>query len=277
MKKVLSIAVRVIALSFITVFFLACSSSGSSGDSSDAELNPVETFSDADTSESFTLETLGFTGPWGYNKSENGDRLYPLVVSGCWGEGEGEYAKVNKRYPAFVIDYQKNGVSDGEALAVWIDKAIAAGYRIDPDRIYLTGFSMGGSGSFPLAQGMYNKGKYFAAIVRVAGQSQSDLGNEIAEKTAVWYHIGLNDDAIRVEVARDALAFNRAYACNEDATESSATDSITGYDRTTVTLTRSGYEMFKYSEYVGMGHDPSPCYRDANLFPWMFSHSLSVR
>lgn len=273
MKKALAVAASVIALSLVALSLVACSS----GNSSDVELNPVEKFSDADKPESYTLDTLDFTGPWGYEKSGNGDRLYPLVVSGCWGEGEGEYAKVNTRYPAFVVDYQKNGESDGEALAVWIDKAIAAGYRIDTDRIYLTGFSMGGSGSFPLAKGMYNKGQYFAAIVRVAGQSQSDLGNEIAKKTAVWYHIGLADDAIRIEVARAALAFNRAYACNGTAKESSTTDSVTGFARTTVTLTRSGYEMFKYSEYSGMGHDPSPCYRDENLFPWMFSHSLSVR
>jgi dienelactone hydrolase len=273
MKKALALAARAVALSLIAFSFLACSSSVSP----DAELNPSETFSDADKPESFSIESREVTGPWGYDKNENGDRLYPLVVSGYWGEGAGEYAKVNARYPAFVIDYQKNGESDGEALAVWIDKAIAAGYRIDPERIYLTGFSMGASGSFPLARGMSNKGKYFAAIVRVAGQSESDLGNEIAAKTAVWYHIGLEDDATRIDVARAALALNRAYACNKSAKESTSADSVTGYQRTTVTLNRSGYEMFKYSEYVGMGHDPSPCYRDENLFPWVFSHSLSAR
>lgn len=242
-----------------------------------ADINPVENFTETDRCESFSFSSRVFAGPWGYDKSENENRSYPLVVSGCWGESEGEYASVNQRYPAFVIDYQKNTVSDGEALAVWIDAAITAGYRIDVNRIYLTGFSQGGSGSFPLARGMYNKKKYFAAIIRVAGQSQSDLGDDIAAKTAVWYHIGLNDDAIRVSVARAALAKFRAYACNKGAVETENSDAITGYQRTTVTLVRSEFEMLKYSEYTGMGHSSSPCYRDDALFPWMFSHSLALR
>jgi hypothetical protein len=119
-----------------------------------ADINPVEKFTETDRCESFSFASREFSGPWGYKRSENDKRSYPLVVSGCWGEGQSQYESVNQRYPAFVIDYQKNTVSDGEALAVWIDSAIAAGYRIDTNSIYLTGFSQGGSGSFPLARGM---------------------------------------------------------------------------------------------------------------------------
>jgi len=266
---------RVIAVLVVTgsLFLVACCLSGNGN----VDLNPVESFAESDAPETCTFDSRQFTGPWGYKKDENENRSYPLVVSGCWGEGEGQYKAVNRRYPAFVIDYQKNTVSDGEALAEWITNAIAAGYRIDVNRIYLTGFSQGGSGSFPLARGMHNKGKYFAAIIRVAGQSQSDLGNDIATRTAVWYHIGLNDTATRVTVARDALANFRAYACNGAAVETEKTDDVTGHPRTTVTLSRSGFEMFKYSEYTGMGHDSSACYRDGTLFPWMFSQSLALR
>ncbi len=64
---------------------------------------------------------------------------------------------------------------------------------------------------------------------------------------------------------------------NGHISQSMKDDDITGYARTTVTLTRSGKPMFKYSEYAGMGHDPSPCYRDESLFPWMFSHTLAPR
>ena len=132
--------------------------------------------------------TAGILKAPGDTPEANAARNYPLLVSGYWGEGQGEYSAVSKTHPAFVIDYQKDGVGDGEALADWIDSAIAAGFRIDRTRVYLTGFSRGGSGSFPLAKGMYNKDRYFATIVRVAGQSQSDIGNAIAEKTALWYH-----------------------------------------------------------------------------------------
>ncbi len=261
----------------LAVAFSLVACSGNEPSDPERELNPVESFTEADAPESFTLDSLGFAGPWGYDKPENAERLYPLVVSGYWGEGLGEYAAVARRYPAFTLDYQKNGEADGEALAAWIDAAIAAGYRVDANRVYLTGFSMGGSGSFPLARGMRSGGKHFAAIVRVAGQSESDLGDAIAAKTALWYHIGLEDTATRVEVARDALARNRAYPCNASASETSVADTIAGHDRVTVTLTRSGRETFKYSEYAGMGHDPSACYRDERLFEWMFSRSLDGR
>lgn len=242
-----------------------------------ATLNPVESFEGSDGPSECRCDSLPFTGPWGYNKSENAFRKYPLLVSGCWGEGASQYLRYARIYPAFVLDYQKNTVSDGKILGQWIKGAIESGYRIDLNRIYLTGFSKGGSGSFPLAKGMYDAGLYFAAIVRIAGQSQSDLGNEIVEKTAIWYHIGLNDEPKRVEVARKTLECIRHYACNKDAMETSVSDNTAGFDRNTIALKRSGRPMFIYSEYTGMGHDSSPCYEDESIFPWMFSYSLQYR
>ena len=274
MKSLRSVTTGLAALALAS-FLSGCSAAGAEPYPFDnGVLNPVETFSPSDAPKGFDVNEVGFTGPWGYDKTENASRLYPLVVAGYWGEGVGQYEQVAKRYPAFVLRYEKDGVSDGEALADWIDAAIAAGYRIDANRVYLTGFSQGGSGSFPLARGMYNKGKYFAAIVRVAGQSQSDIGNAIASKTAIWYHLGLTDTEQRVNVARDTLARNRAYACNKGAKETSVQDTVAGYPRTTVTLTRSGKAMFKYSEYEGMGHSSGPCYEDDTVFPWAFSHTL---
>ncbi len=237
-----------------------------------------ETFEDADAPEEVIHEGLSFFTPWGYEKFENAFRKYPLLVSGCWGEGQSYYySRAAQVYPAFVIDYQQTSESDGQALGEWIKSAIDAGFRIDTNRLYLTGFSAGESGSYPLAKGLYAENLYFAAIIRVAGQSQSDLGNDIAKKTALWYHIGLSDTETRVEVAREALENMRSYACNACAFETSASDTFTGYERTTVTLTRIFHPMFKYSEYTGMGHTPGPCYTDEALFPWLFSHSLEYR
>jgi hypothetical protein len=96
-----------------------------------------------------------------------------------------------------------------------------------PDRFkpYLPNrFSYGGSSSYPLAKGMYAEGAYFAAIIRVAGQSQSDLGNEIARKTAVWYHIGLSDTETRWKLPA-VLNVLRNYECNKGAAETKTTDS----------------------------------------------------
>ena len=199
--------IRTIALVIaiiLCLFAVACSDGAgdSKHDGASLPLDPPETFTDDEAPVTLSHDGRNFESPWGYAREANAARNYPLLVSGYWGEGQGEYSAVSKTHPAFVIDYQKDGVGDGEALADWIDSAIAAGFRIDRTRVYLTGFSRGGSGSFPLAKGMYNKDRYFAAIVRVAGQSQSEIGNAIAEKTALWYHIGLLDTEQRVQVAR---------------------------------------------------------------------------
>lgn len=264
-------------LYLITIMYLLSFVSCEKSSSDVVELNPKETFVEADAPVNFIHEGHTFQSPWGYKKADNESRSYPLVVSGMWGEGQEKYKAVAKNYPAFVIDYQKSEAADGQALAKWIKSAISAGYRIDLNRIYLTGFSYGGSSSYPLAKGMFAEGVYFAAIIRVAGQSQSDLGNAIAQKTAVWYHIGLSDDAVRVKVAREAMEYMRKYECNKGASETKDADNIAGYERTTVTLTRSGYPIFKYSEYAKMGHTPDPCYTDRTLLPWLFSHSLKLR
>jgi predicted peptidase len=265
------------SLYLITVMYLLSFVSCEKSNSDVIELNPKESFIDSDAPGEYTHENVKFQSPWGYKKADNASRQYPIVVSGMWGEGQEYYKSVAQQYPAFVIDYQKSSSVDGQALAKWIKSAINAGYRIDLNRIYLTGFSYGASSSYPLAKGMYAEGVYFAAIIRVAGQSQSDLGNEIAQQTAVWYHIGLADEDTRITVARDALEYMRKYKCNSGASESKTSDSKTGYDRTTVTLTRSGYPMFKYSEYAKMGHTPTPCYTDEALFSWLFNHSLKCR
>ncbi|MFB6320140.1 hypothetical protein [Saccharicrinis sp. FJH54] len=241
------------------------------------DINPHETFEEADAPETFVHEGRAFKSPWGYNKPENASRLYPILVSGMWGDGERNYQAVAKDFPAFVIDYQKPSETDGQILGQWIKSALQAGYHIDVNRIYYIGFSYGGSSSYPLAKGMFAENMFFAAIIRMAGQSQSDLGNDIAQQTAVWYHIGLNDEPIRVQVARDALEYMNNYPCNNSVVESTTSDNITGYERNTIILTRNIYSMFVYSEYTGMGHTSIPCFLDQTLFPWLFNHSLDFR
>jgi predicted peptidase len=243
--------------------------------------NPTEDFIEADrpgtvvalySALSFSLDI-----PWGYAKSANASRKYPIVVNGCWGEGGLFPESVRKKYPAFFLDFNNYSTEEHGALLADLLDSIESGYRIDLDRVYLTGFSQGGSGSFKLVRGMLSKGKLFAAVIRVAGQSESALAEEAAENTSLWYHIGLSDDASRVGVARATYADLKARAVNARAKESTAKDTLTGFSRTTRTLMKDGIEIFKYSEYEGMGHEPGPCYRDPALFDWLFNQSLAIR
>jgi len=241
-------------------------------------VTPTENFTSADTPTTNKLQTWDLTTPWGYGKSENASRKYPLVVNGCWGEGPLFGEAVRQKYPSFFLDFNNYSTeSDGATLADLIDAALQANYRIDASRIYLTGFSQGGSGSFKIVRGMLSKGKLFAGIVRVAGQSESVLAEGAVAKTSLWYHIGLNDSTERITVARATYANLKGHTSNATAVESTTMDTLTGYSRTTKTLTKNGIELMKMSEYQGMGHDPSPCYRDPALFDWLFGQSLACR
>lgn len=68
-------------------------------------------------------------------------------------------------------------------------------YRIDERRLYLTGMSMGGSGSFNVANHLYNNhGVAFAAISRCSGNN-IDPGINYAglAENVIWMHVGGND------------------------------------------------------------------------------------
>ncbi len=142
---------RLFIIIITLMIIVSCSNQVSDTDSAEditSLLNPTESFQESDAPTEYEYDSVSFTGPWGYDKTANSLRKYPLLVSGAWGEGETQYSSYQKIYPAFVLDYEKNTESAGQLLADWITDAVAAGYRIDTDRIYLTGFSMEGSGSY---------------------------------------------------------------------------------------------------------------------------------
>ncbi len=243
--------------------------------------NPAETFAGTDA----PGLSSGFTTPWGYGRRENSARSYPLVVNGCWAEGPYFTTDIRQKYPAFYLDWNNHCSSDddGVQLADKITAAIAAGLRIDLDRIYLTGFSQGGSGSYKLVRGMLTRGMLFAGIIRVAGQSEPVLADQAVARTSIWYHIGLKDDAARIAVANEAYAYVKNRPENASAVETTVTDTAGTWARTTKTLTKDGIAIFRLSTYPAGQHDPAPAYAvpqapaSMNVFDWLFSQSLACR
>ncbi|HBD93143.1 MAG: hypothetical protein A2015_04840 [Spirochaetes bacterium GWF1_31_7] len=268
------------ALVLITLSLSSCTEQISNETPANAKtlFNPAETFTETDAPVTETIQEITLTTPWGYARTTNATRNYPLVVVGSWGEGTTVSQKAGKKYPAFFLDFNnKSSETDGAFLAELIDNAVKSNYRIDTNRIYLTDFSMGGSGSFKVVRGMLSKEKLFAAIIRVAGQSESTLADQAVSKTSIWYHIGLNDTQVRVDVARETYTKLKNHTTNSGAIETITTDNSTGFSRETKTLRKDGVDIVKYSEYQGVGHDPGPCYKDEALFDWLFNQSLTLR
>lgn len=223
--------------------------------------------------------------PWNYDKGWNAARTYPLIV-GLHGAGGSHFMPCiagndaqMKAYPCFFLAPTSPG--GWGSSAAWVRDEVEAfikKYRIDVDRLYIVGFSMGGSGSYEYANLSYDEHKrIYAGIVRCAGQSQTELRSRIAGLTSVWYHIGLKDDASRVAVAEDAYRWYKAFPGNASATETTRRDTIDAFPRFTKTLSAGGVEIFKKSEYADMGHDCGPPFDDPAVLEWLFSQSLSKR
>jgi predicted peptidase len=74
-------------------------------------------------------------------------------------------------------------------------------YRVDPERIYLTGLSMGGSGTWETAARFPAR---FAAIVPICG-SGDPLEAERLKDLPVWAFHGAKDDVVPVSGTKDVV------------------------------------------------------------------------
>ncbi|MCK6456688.1 MAG: prolyl oligopeptidase family serine peptidase [Phycisphaerae bacterium] len=90
-----------------------------------------------------------------------------------------------------------------EARAVFeILDATMQEYSADPDRVYLTGLSMGGFGTWELAM---IRPDLFAAIVPICGGAQLDALHNLV-KMPIWCFHGALDDRVPVQLSGDLIA-----------------------------------------------------------------------
>ncbi|MCI5120201.1 MAG: alpha/beta hydrolase [Candidatus Electrothrix sp. AUS4] len=214
----------------------------------------------------------------GERGNDNRLQIYDLPYLGT---GGGKNKKVfQKKYPSIVYVPQcpKNKTWNDKdtltALTKTIDK-LTDKYPIDKDRLYLIGYSMGGSGTYALASQYYLSTKQpVAAIVRLAGQSSFDRKtHEIISKSSVWLHVGLHDIDLRIEKAREAYAILKEI--HKNAIETSKQTNIAQHPGTTVTLRLNHVERAKKSEYMNDGHGISNFpFEDSSLMEWIFRQQL---
>ena len=288
----------IISLFTIVFFFLSSCSNiiGFSGKQPFRHDPPSEHFDEADkpSYETRTYDDKGTTRhyelmpPWNYDKDYNAERSYPLMINVRY-SGSLVANKTDRMqdYPCFCLD----AAVDSDWFYAMIAELVAR-YRIDTNRIYLAGFSAGGSGSYSFASHLKAKqGLTVAGIVRCAGGSNTALSDAIAGKTSVWYHVGLKDSydfgygGVLLSEAPDddRRNSNKAYAhakgleSSAGAFETVKTDRVSNFERTTTALCLSGVEFFKRSHYAGMGHTGSPAYNDPEVVEWLFNQNLSNR
>ena len=120
-----------------------------------------------------------------------------------------QYAQAKSDFPFLVLVPQSPSEKDWwqlESLDAWFDDVMTR-FHVDPDRVYLTGVSMGAYGVWDWA---CHRPQAFAAIVPVAGEGNDDLAGEL-KHVPVWAFHGSQDTAVSpVEEKRMVDAVNRA-------------------------------------------------------------------
>jgi len=205
---------------------------------------------------SVTLRYLLFK-PKGYDES---DKKWPLMIflhgAGERGtnlaavavHGPPKLVKEGKDFPFVLISPQcpNRETWQPEAIMGLVDEALKQ-YKVDPERVYLTGLSMGGFGSWALAATYPER---FAAVAPICGGGNVIdvlLPNKAAalKSLPVWAFHGAKDTTVKLEESERMVdAFKRA-----------------------------GNQNVKLTVYPEAGHDSwTETYNNEELFKWFLEH-----
>jgi predicted peptidase len=202
-------------------------------------------------------------GEWKYvvfvPPSYKGDKEFPLILflhgageRGTDGEkqakvGLGKAIRDKKEkfgfiavFPQATQSWQARSPDAKRALAI-LDQ-VEKDYKVDRKRVYLTGLSMGGFGTWSLAAANPTR---WAAIVPVCGGGNPKTAEKIKD-IPCWIFHGDADKAVNVQKSRDM--FDALKAAGSSA---------------------------RYTEYPGVGHNSwDRAYGTAELFDWMGKQHL---
>lgn len=130
-----------------------------------------------------------------------------------------------------------------EILNLLLDEVISQ-YRIDEGRIYLTGLSMGGFGTWHFAA---EHPERFAAIAPICGGGPVDQACKIRE-LPVWVFHGARDNVVPIEQSEEMVTALKE--CGGDV---------------------------KFTVYPEAGHDSwTAAYNNPELYDWFLSHRRSA-
>ena len=127
--------------------------------------------------------------------------------------GLGDYADAHEDFPFVVVAPQTMGDWIANVLNDVIN-AVVEQYNIDENRIYVTGFSMGGWGTFLVASEYPER---FTAIAPVAGYGDPDQADKIKD-VPVWMFHDVGDPVVSVEKSQAMFDALEAVGCDVELT-----------------------------------------------------------
>ena len=153
------------------------------------------------------------------------DNLKQLGLGNVFGTRVWLLPENQKRFPCYVVVPQTDrgwvrydpeqwaqgvakvvpGLGEGSRLALEVVDALRKEFTIDEQRIYVTGQSMGGAGTWNV---ITNRPHFFAAAIICCGSISADDGTGSID-TPVWNFHGESDKTVPVSVSRDRIAARR--------------------------------------------------------------------
>lgn len=260
--------------SYLTLFSVALVSSMSIANTSTAA-DPRDRF-EARRYESPNGGQLNYRLLYPKNYKPGDETKYPLVLflhgAGERGDdnrvqlihGMGDFAsdEIMEKYPAFVlapqcpkdqkwvnVDWSADShtmpekPSESMRLTLEVIDELRKSLPIDGNRLYVTGLSMGGYGTWDALQ---RKPDLWAAAAPICGGGDP-AGASVMKDIPIWVFHGDQDGAVKVKRSREMVEALKAAGGSP-----------------------------KYTEYPGVGHDSwTATYRNPEFYAWLFAQKKS--
>lgn len=126
-----------------------------------------------------------------------------------------------------------------EMVIAYIDKLVSEG-KVDPDRIYVGGLSMGGMGTFDI---LARRPDLFAAAFPICGAGDPAVIAQYRKNLPIWVFHGSDDPVVKV-----------------------------ANSRLMVRVLKESNPNVRYTEYPGVQHDSwKNAFAEPELIPWLMS------
>jgi predicted peptidase len=196
--------------------------------------------------------------PGNYNPDE--DKKWPLILflHGAGERGDNldivkrtgipKIVEKNDKFPFISVSPQCPEHSSWEGHFEELDlllEEIVQSYKVDEDRVYVTGLSMGGYGTWDLAMVFPDR---FAAIVPICGGSTYPEAVGVLKNLPIWAFHGSEDDIVPVEESKDLVDALKALDGN-----------------------------VRFTIYRDTGHDSwTQTYENADIYKWMLQQKRNT-
>lgn len=171
-----------------------------------------------------------------HGAGERGDNLDKVGI-----HGPPQQAREGRDFPFILVAPQcpEDEWWNTDTLIALLDE-VEKRYRVDPDRIYVTGLSMGGYATWGLAVQQPHR---FAAVLPICGGGSPSKA-EVIKHLPVWVFHGDADEVVHIDESRKMV----------DALEAAGGN-------------------VKFTVYPGVGHDSwTRTYNNPDVYEWLLSH-----